>query len=174
MGLFEWINWEHESFPTYQDFGFLPLFAVFFPSLPFLLDRFVFLWIAINTKMYVSLSLLCVTLMAKFLLLVTNDPLEQSLLLTRVSECNVWINAVLLFIRLLWLLTRKSILYLDRSTITCSIHSCSACLFFMSSGGFWFTGYLWNKYRTHASLVKMSDQVCSVRILFNYWGYIFF
>ncbi|KAL1203699.1 Ceramide synthase LOH1 [Cardamine amara subsp. amara] len=45
MGLFESvksIDWEYESFPTYQDFGFLPLFAVFFPSIRFLLDRFVF------------------------------------------------------------------------------------------------------------------------------------
>ncbi|ESQ32936.1 hypothetical protein EUTSA_v10004641mg [Eutrema salsugineum] len=45
MGLFESvksINWEHESFPAYQDFGFLPLFAVFFPTIRFLLDRFVF------------------------------------------------------------------------------------------------------------------------------------
>lgn len=36
------INWEHESFPTYDDFVWLPLFAVFFPSIRFLLDRFVF------------------------------------------------------------------------------------------------------------------------------------
>ncbi|CAE6066270.1 unnamed protein product [Arabidopsis arenosa] len=45
MGLFESvksIDWEQESFPTYQDLGFLPLFAVFFPTIRFLLDRFVF------------------------------------------------------------------------------------------------------------------------------------
>jgi ceramide synthetase len=45
MGLLESvksINWEHESSPVYQDFRVLPLFAVFFPSIRFLLDRFVF------------------------------------------------------------------------------------------------------------------------------------
>ncbi|XP_010514167.1 PREDICTED: LAG1 longevity assurance homolog 1 [Camelina sativa] len=45
MGVFETvksIDWEQESYPNYQDLGFLPLFAVFFPSVRFLLDRFVF------------------------------------------------------------------------------------------------------------------------------------
>ncbi|CAN8266552.1 unnamed protein product [Cochlearia groenlandica] len=36
------INWEQESFPSYNDFVFLPLFALFFPSVRFLLDRVVF------------------------------------------------------------------------------------------------------------------------------------
>ncbi|KAG8366510.1 hypothetical protein BUALT_Bualt17G0087500 [Buddleja alternifolia] len=36
------INWEHESYPEYQDFILLPFFVVFFPTLRFLLDRFVF------------------------------------------------------------------------------------------------------------------------------------
>ncbi|KAK4763027.1 hypothetical protein SAY86_008795 [Trapa natans] len=36
------IDWEQESFPSYGDFAVLPLFAFFFPSVRFLLDRFVF------------------------------------------------------------------------------------------------------------------------------------
>ncbi|XP_010528019.1 PREDICTED: LAG1 longevity assurance homolog 3 isoform X1 [Tarenaya hassleriana] len=36
------VNWDLESYPTFQDFKVLPLFAVFFPSVRFLLDRFVF------------------------------------------------------------------------------------------------------------------------------------
>ncbi|KAK2976397.1 hypothetical protein RJ640_008107 [Escallonia rubra] len=36
------IDWEHESFPEYGDFALLPLFALFFPSVRFFLDRFVF------------------------------------------------------------------------------------------------------------------------------------
>ncbi|CAN8253678.1 unnamed protein product [Cochlearia groenlandica] len=45
MGFFESIksiNWEDASLPNYQDFVVLPLFALFFPSIRFLLDRFVF------------------------------------------------------------------------------------------------------------------------------------
>ncbi|XP_057961073.1 ceramide synthase 1 LOH3-like isoform X2 [Malania oleifera] len=47
MGLIEFelaksINWGYESFPAYEDFAVLPLFVVFFPSVRFLLDRFVF------------------------------------------------------------------------------------------------------------------------------------
>ncbi|KAI3872416.1 hypothetical protein MKX03_029053 [Papaver bracteatum] len=46
MGLMELMNspidWERESYPVYQDFVALPLFAVFFPSVRFFLDRFVF------------------------------------------------------------------------------------------------------------------------------------
>ncbi|KAF3571950.1 hypothetical protein F2Q69_00063423 [Brassica cretica] len=45
MGLLESvksIDWELESPPVYRDFRVLPLFAVFFPSVRFLLDRFVF------------------------------------------------------------------------------------------------------------------------------------
>lgn len=45
MGLIEYvtsINWEHESFPEYEDFAVLPLFALFFTSVRFFLDRFVF------------------------------------------------------------------------------------------------------------------------------------
>lgn len=36
------IDWEQESYPRYQDFVALPLFALFFPTVRFLLDRFVF------------------------------------------------------------------------------------------------------------------------------------
>lgn len=36
------INWEHESFPSYDDFFFLPLFALLFPTARFFLDRLVF------------------------------------------------------------------------------------------------------------------------------------
>ncbi|GLT63453.1 hypothetical protein SLA2020_360180 [Shorea laevis] len=45
MGLIEYvksINWEQEAYPSYQDFAVLPFFALFFPSVRFLLDRFVF------------------------------------------------------------------------------------------------------------------------------------
>ncbi|KAL6577728.1 ASC1-like protein [Orobanche minor] len=36
------IDWEYESYPQYEDFLVLPLFALFFPTVRFLLDRFVF------------------------------------------------------------------------------------------------------------------------------------
>lgn len=36
------IDWEQESYPTYVDFAVLPLFALFFPSVRFFLDRCVF------------------------------------------------------------------------------------------------------------------------------------
>ncbi|KAF5752798.1 LAG1 longevity assurance 3 [Tripterygium wilfordii] len=45
MGLVEYFNsvdWEHESYPEYEDFVFLPFFALLFPSVRFFLDRFVF------------------------------------------------------------------------------------------------------------------------------------
>ncbi|XP_047341395.1 ASC1-like protein [Impatiens glandulifera] len=45
MGLMELlppINWEQETYPDYEDFALLPIFAVFFPSVRFFLDRFVF------------------------------------------------------------------------------------------------------------------------------------
>uniref|UniRef100_A0A2P2LBL2 Uncharacterized protein n=1 Tax=Rhizophora mucronata TaxID=61149 RepID=A0A2P2LBL2_RHIMU len=45
MGLLEYtksIDWEHESYPDYSDYVVLPLFALFFPSVRFFLDRFVF------------------------------------------------------------------------------------------------------------------------------------
>ncbi|CAM8919339.1 unnamed protein product [Rhodiola kirilowii] len=45
MGLidsFKTGDWEHESYPAYEDYAVLPLFALFFPSVRFLLDRFVF------------------------------------------------------------------------------------------------------------------------------------
>ncbi|KAK1425528.1 hypothetical protein QVD17_20881 [Tagetes erecta] len=42
MEILSSINLEHESYPTYQDFSVLPLFAVFFPVARFLLDRYVF------------------------------------------------------------------------------------------------------------------------------------
>ncbi|KAI3744249.1 hypothetical protein L1987_57326 [Smallanthus sonchifolius] len=40
------IDFEHESYPTYEDFALLPLFAVFFPIFRYLLDRYVFEGIA--------------------------------------------------------------------------------------------------------------------------------
>ncbi|WVZ26480.1 hypothetical protein V8G54_005024 [Vigna mungo] len=36
------VDWHHESYPAYRDFYFLPLFALFFPSIRFFLDRFFF------------------------------------------------------------------------------------------------------------------------------------
>ncbi|PKA52999.1 ASC1-like protein 1 [Apostasia shenzhenica] len=37
-----YIDWELESYPAYEDFVFLPILALFFPTIRFLLDRFVF------------------------------------------------------------------------------------------------------------------------------------
>ncbi|XVF03096.1 hypothetical protein REPUB_Repub04eG0231200 [Reevesia pubescens] len=45
MGLIQFIksiDWEQEAYPAYEDFIVLPLFALFFPSIRFFLDRFVF------------------------------------------------------------------------------------------------------------------------------------
>lgn len=45
MGLTETlrsIDWQQESYPAYQDFIILPFFALFFPSVRFFLDRFIF------------------------------------------------------------------------------------------------------------------------------------
>ncbi|CAM8884318.1 unnamed protein product [Rhodiola kirilowii] len=45
MGLIEnikHIDWQHESSPTYEDFAALPLFALFFLTVRFFLDRFLF------------------------------------------------------------------------------------------------------------------------------------
>ncbi|GAB2234205.1 hypothetical protein Droror1_Dr00003447 [Drosera rotundifolia] len=45
MGLVDLVNgieWEAESYPSYRDFVVLPLFALFFPSVRFFLDRFVY------------------------------------------------------------------------------------------------------------------------------------
>lgn len=39
---FKSIDWELESFPSYEDFTFLPFFALLFPTVRFFLDRFVF------------------------------------------------------------------------------------------------------------------------------------
>lgn len=39
---FNSIDFHHESYPVYQDFYLLPFFALFFPSIRFLLDRFLF------------------------------------------------------------------------------------------------------------------------------------
>ncbi|XP_030463017.1 ceramide synthase 1 LOH3-like [Syzygium oleosum] len=36
------VEWERESYPAHADFALLPLFALFFPSVRFFLDRFVF------------------------------------------------------------------------------------------------------------------------------------
>lgn len=45
MGLIEmirYIDFEEESYPRYEDFVLLPLFALLFPTLRFVLDRVVF------------------------------------------------------------------------------------------------------------------------------------
>ncbi|XP_065879982.1 ASC1-like protein [Euphorbia lathyris] len=42
MGFIESIDWEHESYPSYADYIVLPFFALFFPTVRFFLDRFVF------------------------------------------------------------------------------------------------------------------------------------
>lgn len=45
MGFFEkirFVDWEEESDPVFGDFAFIPLLAVFFPTVRFFLDRFVF------------------------------------------------------------------------------------------------------------------------------------
>ncbi|XAR55966.1 hypothetical protein NMG60_11036230 [Bertholletia excelsa] len=45
MGLFEFvpfIEWNYESYPQYEDFAVLPVLVLFFPTLRFFLDRFVF------------------------------------------------------------------------------------------------------------------------------------
>ncbi|KAK9276990.1 hypothetical protein L1049_006529 [Liquidambar formosana] len=36
------IDWQQESLPAYEDFAVLPFFALFFPSVRYFLDRFVF------------------------------------------------------------------------------------------------------------------------------------
>ncbi|KAG7979021.1 hypothetical protein I3843_05G109500 [Carya illinoinensis] len=45
MGLIEVLrssDWDLESYPAYEDFTVLPFFALFFPSVRFFLDRFIF------------------------------------------------------------------------------------------------------------------------------------
>ncbi|CAN1297739.1 Ceramide synthase 1 LOH3 [Linum perenne] len=45
MGFLEFlksVDWEHESYPAYEDYVVLPFFAVFFPTVRFFLDRFLF------------------------------------------------------------------------------------------------------------------------------------
>ncbi|XP_010905767.1 ASC1-like protein 1 isoform X1 [Elaeis guineensis] len=45
MGLVEarsFVDWEKESYPAYEDFVALPFFVLFFPTVRFFLDRFVF------------------------------------------------------------------------------------------------------------------------------------
>lgn len=41
-GLLRSLEWERESYPGYRDFAALPVFAIFFPTLRFFLDRIVF------------------------------------------------------------------------------------------------------------------------------------
>lgn len=36
------VNWEQESYPAYEDFAVLPFFALYFPSVRFFLEKFVF------------------------------------------------------------------------------------------------------------------------------------
>ncbi|XP_006647833.1 ASC1-like protein 2 [Oryza brachyantha] len=40
------VDWEAESYPAYSDFAAIPFFAVFFFVVRYLLDRFVFEWLA--------------------------------------------------------------------------------------------------------------------------------
>ncbi|XP_009356486.2 ceramide synthase 1 LOH3 [Pyrus x bretschneideri] len=45
MGLTEYlrtVDWEEEAYPAYEDFVILPLFVLYFPTVRFFLDRFVF------------------------------------------------------------------------------------------------------------------------------------
>ncbi|KAL1807069.1 hypothetical protein DCAR_0832934 [Daucus carota subsp. sativus] len=42
VDLYGLVDWEQESYPEYQDLAVLPLFAVFFPSVRYFLDRFLF------------------------------------------------------------------------------------------------------------------------------------
>ncbi|CAK8537260.1 unnamed protein product [Lathyrus sativus] len=42
------VDWQQQSYPTIHDFFVLPFFALFFPSLRFLLDRFIFQKMAIR------------------------------------------------------------------------------------------------------------------------------
>ncbi|KAK3222729.1 hypothetical protein Dsin_009754 [Dipteronia sinensis] len=39
---FKFLDWEQESYPAYEEFTLLPLFALCFPTVRFLLERFVF------------------------------------------------------------------------------------------------------------------------------------
>ena len=39
---FRSMTWEQESYPAYADFLALPVFAMFFPTVRFFLDKFVF------------------------------------------------------------------------------------------------------------------------------------
>ncbi|KAK0573448.1 hypothetical protein LWI29_008157 [Acer saccharum] len=39
---FKFLDWDQESYPAYEEFTILPLFALFFPTVRFLLERFVF------------------------------------------------------------------------------------------------------------------------------------
>ncbi|GAA0139113.1 transferase [Lithospermum erythrorhizon] len=48
MELLSGIDWEQESYPEYQDFIVLPLFAIFFLTVRFFLDRFIFEKVAIK------------------------------------------------------------------------------------------------------------------------------
>ncbi|KAL5759279.1 hypothetical protein ACOSP7_017804 [Xanthoceras sorbifolium] len=36
------VDWDYESYPAYEDFTLLPVFALFFPTVRFLLERFLF------------------------------------------------------------------------------------------------------------------------------------
>ncbi|CAN0923891.1 Ceramide synthase 1 LOH3 [Linum grandiflorum] len=42
MELLKSVDWEHESYPAYEDYVVLPFFIVFFPTVRFFLDRFLF------------------------------------------------------------------------------------------------------------------------------------
>lgn len=51
------IEWEHESYPAYEDYIVLPLFALFFTSVRFFLDRFVFQVLCFMHQIYVDVFL---------------------------------------------------------------------------------------------------------------------
>lgn len=45
MGLTEYlssIDWEQEAYPSYEDLAVLPILVLFFPTVRFFLDKFVF------------------------------------------------------------------------------------------------------------------------------------
>ncbi|RWW25838.1 hypothetical protein GW17_00009809 [Ensete ventricosum] len=57
MEAFRSMSWEQESYPAYEDFLALPFFVLFFPTIRFFLDRFVF---EVRDFGGLCLSLVCV------------------------------------------------------------------------------------------------------------------
>lgn len=42
LEMFNYVDWEHESYPELEDFVVLPVFVLFFPAVRLFLDIFVF------------------------------------------------------------------------------------------------------------------------------------